>query len=546
MENHSLSLENWVALSATLEALQLHEASSSEGAGIGSRSAPAHGAKVEAKLAYAERACRVALLLLHTLTAGNSRDTIDENGHHENHLNGVARRSLQVDDVSIEKFCVKFSPPNQGEDDYMGDIQDSIERALGYVNARTSNRDLSGDGNVSTVGEAEIKCALDSVIDVASTDDNLASFNTVGKQSDEFFHKLGILFYQLFSRGESPELHKRDAAYPQEEAIRSIARREEGEDPASCNSQEEEEENGGKPPRKQIHLASVTELLSGKGVPVSLCRLVADLIDHKEEDGIPFDSLDEVVEEVKQILDRPDIFFHDVNWLDFSSGLIGRSQEMQRLHQEAAAVQIDAGEFRNRLVLLKGFPGAGKSYLASNIQGELAESGWLYVHTKFDRFVQNPLLTIASSFDELLASLWEEGDEENLDIVQNLETVMSSSAIVTLSEWLPSLRQLFPHILRRVISDEDLVSLAEDSQRRRRNNDMTNSESAKSRLHYIFRKLVAALSSPDRPLLIFLGKCVLLQSMQSLIDLTFWIQLILETNLSTIPQTTYSGQTTVA
>jgi len=37
---------------------------------------------------------------------------------------------------------------------------------------------------------------------------------------------------------------------------------------------------------------------------------------------------------------------------------------------------------------------------------------------------------------------------------------------------------------------------------------MANSESAKSRLHYIFRKLVAALSSPDRPLLIFLGKLV--------------------------------------
>ena len=302
-------------------------------------------------------------------------------------------------------------------------------------------------------------------------------------------HKVGVLLYQLFARGQSPELG-----------------REEREDPA-CGDSQKEEENEGQSPRKQIHhLSGVRDSLSEKGVPESLCRLVGDLIDPEEEDGTPFNSLIEVCEEVKQILDRPDIFFHDVNWLDFSSGLIGRSEEMQRLHDAAASVQMGAGELGNRLVLLKGFPGAGKSYLASNIQEELTESGWLCVHTKFDRFVQNPLLTMASSFDELLTSLGEEGDEENLNILQHLESVMSSSAIVTLSEWLPSLRQLFPHILRRVISDEDLVSLADDGQRRHRNNDMTSSsESAQSRLHYIFRKFVSALSSPDRPLLIFLG-----------------------------------------
>lgn len=494
MENHSLSLEKWVALSAALEALHLQEASSSEGDenGVpGCIDPPAHGAKVEAKLAYAERACKVALLVLRRLMTGNIRDTTEENS-----TNGVARRrSLQVvdDDVSIETFSVRFFPSNQGGDQSVS-TQETIERVLSHLNTITSRGNLHG----STVGEAEIKCALDNVIDVASTVDDWHA----GKQSVDIFRKVGILLYQLFARGESPEL----------------CRKERG-DSACGNSQEKEEmkENEGQSPRKQIRLSGVGESLSEKDVPVSLCRLVSDLIDPDENDGTSFVSLDEVFEEVKQILDRPDIFFHDVNWLDFSSGLIGRSDEMQRLHEEAAAVQMSAGELANRLVLLKGYPGAGKSYLASNIQGEISESGWLCVHTKFDRFVQNPLLTIASSFDELLASLVEEGDEENLQILQNLEAVMSSSAIVTLSEWLPSLRQLFPHILRRVISDEDLVSLADDNQRRRRNNDMTSSsESAQSRLHYIFRKFVSALSSPDRPLLIFLGKCVSLQRLNYL------------------------------
>ncbi len=495
--DQSLSLDNWVALSAALEALHLRKASSRGGVENGNHggninpAAHAHGAKVEAQLAYAERACKVALLLLRRLTAENTRCTTEENN-----LNGAAaqRRSVQVDNTSLEKFRVRFTDSNQGED-HMVDNRETIERVLEYVNAiRSSGDSDSGGQNISTVGEAEIKCALESVVDVTSTSDDLGSFlNTGNYQSDEgVLHKVGVLLYQLFARGQSPELG-----------------REEREDQTSGDSQKEEEEgeNEGQSPRKQIHhLSGVRDSLSGTGVPVSLCRLVGDLVDPEEEDGTPFNTLDEVCEELKQILDRPDIFFHDVNWLDFSSGLIGRSEEMQRLHDAAASVQMGAGELGNRIVLLKGFPGAGKSYLASNIQEELTESGWLYVHTKFDRFVQNPLMTMASSFDELLTSLGEEGDEEN--ILQNLETIMSSSAIVTLSEWLPSLRQLFPHILRRVISDEDLVSLADDGQRRHRSNDMTSSsESAQSRLHYIFRKFVSALSSPDRPLLIFLGTC---------------------------------------
>lgn len=533
-QNTTVTLEEWVALSALLEGMQLQDASRRDDDGDdannnghnnrnnnrnrnNSSSVPAaHGAKLEAKLAYAERACKVALLLLHRLMA-NTTDGRDCDDGGSSQSNNAAAPRVAQDHLSVGNISVKFSHSNNQEAETTTvDFQAAMGRALRCVNAFKSNNNSGNNGSSvnirSIVGEAELKCILeDSVMDVVSTVDSAVL-------TGDIFYKLGIILYQLFARGESLQQVLQNKSNPStnpDKEIMSIGRKNQTDDPAYDSQEDvgamEKEERSESSHRKQAHLSNITitESLSEKGVPESLCRIVADLINPSEHDGTPFESLSEIVEELKQILERPDVFFYDVNWLDFSSGLIGRSEEMQRIHQVAASVQLNAGEFVNHLVLLNGFPGSGKSYLASNVQGELAESGWLYVHTKFDRFVQNPLLTIASSFDELLTSLGD-GDEENMAILNDLEAELSASAIVTLSEWLPSLHELFPHILRRVISDEDLSSLAtENNERRRRRNDITsNSESAKGRLHYIFRKLVSTISSPDRPLLIFLGKCV--------------------------------------
>ena len=468
MDDYTLSLSDWIALSSALEAIHLKNISSTEYP----NESRARAAKLEAKNAYAERACKVALLILDEL---RGRDPDED---------GLSIGGNETDMISIEKFCARLSSHSQVVN------VETIERAIGYLNIISSWGDISdNDDRDYNFEESEIKSILDSVVKVTITSNDFHPLHNINNEemSQERFHGLGIMLYQLFARGENPGLHEG------EEGI------------TSQRKQIHEEENGGQSRRKQIHPSGVRESLLEKDVPVSLCRVITDLINPNEEDGTPFHSIEEVAEEVKQILDRPDIFFHSVMWLDFSDGIIGRSDEMQLIHQEAAAIQVEAGtgELRNRLVMLRGNPGAGKSYLASNLQEELAESGWLWVHTKFDRFVQNPLLTIASSFDDLLASLGE-GDDEDLGILQNIETVMTRSAIVTLSEWLPIIKDIFPHIFQHVVIDDDSVSLGHQRQRRR--NDITSiSESAKRRLHYTFRKLISALSSPDRPLVIFFG-----------------------------------------
>jgi hypothetical protein len=160
----------------------------------------------------------------------------------------------------------------------------------------------------------------------------------------DIFYKLGIILYQLFARGESLQQALQNKSNPStspNKEIMSIGRKDQKDDPAYAQEDVgamEKEERSDASPRKQAHLSNITitESLSEKGVPESLCRIVADLINPNEHDGTPFGSLSEIVEELKQILERPDVFFYDVNWLDFSSGLIGRSEEMQRIHQVAA------------------------------------------------------------------------------------------------------------------------------------------------------------------------------------------------------------------
>ena len=118
-QNTTVTLEEWVALSALLEGMQLQDASRRDDAnnnannnGHNNRnnnrnrnnsSVPAaHGAKLEAKLAYAERACKVALLLLHRLMINTTddRDYHDAGGSSQSNNDGAAPRVAQ-DHLSV-------------------------------------------------------------------------------------------------------------------------------------------------------------------------------------------------------------------------------------------------------------------------------------------------------------------------------------------------------------------------------------------------------------------------------------------------------------
>ena len=107
-------------------------------------------------------------------------------------------------------------------------------------------------------------------------------------------------------------------------------------------------------------------------------------------------------------------------------------------------------------------------------------------------------------------------DDNLRDIVTSMERDLSASGIVVLSNLMPSIRSLFPHILRRVVSDPDLSALGGEQTQPSHNSGQGNvvrddedttassAESSTNRLHHLFRRLVHAISSPEHPLFICL------------------------------------------
>jgi predicted ATPase len=154
-----------------------------------------------------------------------------------------------------------------------------------------------------------------------------------------------------------------------------------------------------------------------------------------------------------------------------------------------------------QLVLVEGLSGAGKSHFVASLIRSSSEFGWIYIHAKFDPQSQ-PLSVVTSAFNRFFINILANRSEQEYvaRVIASLQTNLSSSAIVSLCNLLPTMRILFPSVLRRVVSDEDLSSqsgvVVEDE-------FASGSQMSRIRLHFIFRKLISALCSVERPLALF-------------------------------------------
>jgi predicted ATPase len=256
-------------------------------------------------------------------------------------------------------------------------------------------------------------------------------------------------------------------------------------------------------------------------VPESICRVVTDLIHSGENDEeTSFTSLIDVLNELQDIIaDRPHILFYqpdipsvgkntDEVKIDFGNVVYGREVESNRI-LELAALQTEL--FINRIILIGGNGGEGKTFMIEGVKNLLVErSGWVHLGVKFDRLMHNsPLSAIASAFERFFSSLFNKGDQEAYlsAISASLLQFLSPSMTVMLCNLIPSLRRLFPVIMQRVISDDDLTDLAKDSDAAEQNQFdeiLSDLESSRNRLHYSIRRLVHAISSLGRPLLFVL------------------------------------------
>lgn len=320
---------------------------------------------------------------------------------------------------------------------------------------------------------------------------------------------------------------------------------------------------------RRMNLSCLQEELQTHYIFPPISRLIADLMECRRltiSDG-KFACLGDIQSEIYQMIKEPDIFLSEevrtinanTKTLEFPKGLLyDRANDIQALHLAASISRIDSQSNINNVVFIRGDPGIGKSSLVNSLKEELVSNdGWLFFGCKFDRMAQNEPLSVMSSglnsFLMQVANLKSRIEDDRLDnnnnlveflradenyittLLSSIERHLSASGIVFLSGIIPSLKMLFPAIFQSVVRDDDFISDDDrehgidgndyyDSFEEKNHIDPTNKSGGeitadendededasfdantfKNRVHYLFRRLLRAISLPwNQPIFFF-------------------------------------------
>ena len=515
----SLPLRDWISHFSRLEERLKH--CNENGRGLDNPSASAAvSSEKEARFDYARLATAVAFHLVDRLmhNGEGSEDHLQGNILESSNA-GLQHECIQAEDILAENFVVEISNDNY-EQSVLGNIA-----KVDFVSSLQNKRRVKFDERIP----------------------------------DPYLRGLGHLFYDLFSPGSKSLQPGLENAKSQTSAeVTSDSEHDTA--LTGPNQLGDEDEPGSEKGRRKcsitetrkmfrkVGLSDVENLLQQNHVPISICRLVADLV-HADE---TFECLNDVSLELDDILDDPDFFLGNEDAVQASlhfrqDNLYGRDTELTSLVRVAALVHMDALEqvedrsHFNDIILIEGEPGTGKSHLVRRVEQTIDEYGWSFLRCKFDRLAQNqPLSIISSAFENFfhhIATLqsevrdgvhgYSEDDIEEEEfrntLLSSVQSRLSASGIVFLSELIPSFRTLYPDIFRMVVMDDDGVSDESDDGNDECKTDNTqnpdeltvndggddddaciNGNTYRNRLHYLYRTLICAMSRPDRPVMFFL------------------------------------------
>ena len=246
---------------------------------------------------------------------------------------------------------------------------------------------------------------------------------------------LGLVLYELFTQGKLPPL--RFLQPFQSSRKLSFVSSLRISDNESGDRVDDREASGSRRQRRRCDEGkerSVATILQLEGVPISLCRLISDMLSNT--DDTDFGSLfqydksvscfTDVISDLAQMNSNPVDFLWDTIRLSakptIRNKLYFREKELERGLMLADRVTDYLGERMNveedeirtkeapavkqEVLLINGHAGSGKSSVVRELINRLAERGWDYLHCKFDQVARRkPLSTIASAFDTLLSSL---------------------------------------------------------------------------------------------------------------------------------------------
>ena len=239
-------------------------------------------------------------------------------------------------------------------------------------------------------------------------------------------------------------------------------------------------------------------ILLNAGVPVSIRRLVCDLMDAGSERSpeTTFSSLEEVYWDLSQMINDPEHYvidricprkaFEDTGLHQSVHSLFGRDEELSTLmeakkriakHTQGSGNQTNCTkgnlsydeeiDFSCETVFLRGYAGSGKSVIMNSLKRSCIADGWLVLCFKFDEQLAGPRAqgwtkVLAEGFDELFGT-WaaaSNGDGTSLDpgMKMTVERVCRSISSTIDHEGLGQLCEIIPNLAK---VNPDMASLAQ-------------------------------------------------------------------------------------
>ncbi len=214
-------------------------------------------------------------------------------------------------------------------------------------------------------------------------------------------------------------------------------------------------------------ITTFTATLRLSGLPVSLCDLIANLIECSEGEfasNIAYQQMCDVRNDLRLKAFHPEKYLRDVDvsnvtTLPLGKSLFGRQTELNTL-VDAYKTNLLGGECR--AAFISGTSGVGKSKLAEKIRDYVDENMAYFVGSKFDQLRQlKPFSALFGALNEFCTLVANDLDRDELDDLRKKILSFFGNKIVTLVTLVPDLREIIdvPH--------DDTLSQADLSGRKR-------------------------------------------------------------------------------
>ncbi len=326
------------------------------------------------------------------------------------------------------------------------------------------------------------------------------------KEQNEQLHQVGKLFFFLFSRGSSslPAVQSCMGASGDFQSNLSLY-----EDRVRIMEEDNDNDSNARSKRGRkvdpvIHFNELRQVQ----VPFSICRLIFDLLKSNVLGDFPpdsaFFSFLVLISELESLRTKPEIFLDDIeapntSGLVFRDILYGRDNEVNLILAVAKCSLIEYN-LKNHFVVVSGCSGSGKTRLMDEVKAQLLKDDWIILTAAFEQFQpHHPLATILLSVENFFASLAQKRNKRGAkslneahrinSITESIRNKIPLSELAVLSDLIPSLQLLIPNVSS--FRGESLV------------NSATNPVHYATRLRFLLRMLICAISSADRPILIF-------------------------------------------